>query len=236
MSVNTLTLSIIATLSMCTAGAADASDDAQSLGAIQRAAEHALRRQLDPGLAGVQLTAVDLDARLRVPACPTSLATEATMPRGTQSRVVVRVACKAPANWSINVPVDIRRETTVLVLRRPVARGESIGAGDVSVQTRVLPGLASPYVSKLADLNGRLTRRQLSEGTAVTAEAMNVPLLIHRGQSVTLASAAAGFEVRAPGVALADAAANQRVRVQNQNSLKIVEGVADTDGVVRVNP
>ena len=45
-----------------------------------------------------------------------------------------------------------------------------------------------------------------------------------------------GFEVRAPGMALADAAAEQRVRVRNLNSLKIVEGVADTAGVVRVNP
>jgi flagella basal body P-ring formation protein FlgA len=40
--------------------------------------------------------------------------------------------------------------------------------------------------------------------------------------------------VRAPGLAMSDAAANQRLRVQNLYSLKIVEGVADTDGVVRV--
>jgi flagella basal body P-ring formation protein FlgA len=45
----------------------------------------------------------------------------------------------------------------------------------------------------------------------------------------------AGIEVRAPGLAMADATANQRVRVQNLNSLKIVEGVADTEGVVRVS-
>ena len=64
----------------------------------------------------------------------------------------------------------------------------------------------------------------------MTADALAAALLIHRGQDVTLAAHAGGFEVRAPGLALADAAANQRVRVQNLNSLKIVEGVADTDG------
>ena len=53
---------------------------------------------------------------------------------------------------------------------------------------------------------------------------------------MTLAASRPGIEVRAPGLALADASANQRVRVQNLNSLKIVEGVADTEGVVRVNP
>ena len=68
----------------------------------------------------------------------------------------------------------------------------------------------------------------------MTADALDAALLIHRGQSVTLAARAGGFEVRAPGLAMADAAAEQRVRVRNLNSLKIVEGVADTEGVVRV--
>jgi flagella basal body P-ring formation protein FlgA len=240
MSVNSLTLSLcgafLFTWATTATAAASPGDGTQPLAAVQRAAEAALRRELDSSLTGVALTAVDLDTRLRVPACPTALETQTYLPRGNQTRVLVRVGCKAPTNWTINVPVDIRRETTVLVLRRAMARGESIGAGDVSVQTRTLAGLASPYFSKISDLNGRLTRRPLAEGTAITAEAMNVALLIHRGENVTLTSAAAGIEVRAPGLAMADAAANQRVRVQNLNSLKIVEGVADTQGVVRVNP
>ena len=102
--------------------------------------------------------------------------------------------------------------------------------GDVLVQSRVLPGLTSPYVSRPADLAGRLTRRPIPEGTAVTADALDAALLIHRGQSVILAARAGGVEVRAPGIALADAAAEQRVRVRNLNSLKVIEGVADTAG------
>jgi flagella basal body P-ring formation protein FlgA len=70
----------------------------------------------------------------------------------------------------------------------------------------------------------------------VSADALDAALLIHRGQSVILAARTGGVEVSAPGVALADAAAEQRVRVRNLNSLKVIEGVADTAGVVRVNP
>ena len=71
-------------------------------------------------------------------------------------------------------------------------RGEIIAAGDVLVQSRVLPGLTSPYVSRIADLTGRLTRRPIPEGTAVTADALDAPLLIHRGQNVILAARAGG--------------------------------------------
>jgi flagellar basal body P-ring formation protein FlgA len=218
------------------ARSATAEPGIQPLTAVRSAAVSALRRELDPALTGVELKAADLDSRLRLPACNTPLEASATVPRNLQARVIVRVACKSNANWSLNVPVEIHRTTDVLVLRRAVPRGESLGAADVAVQSRVLPGLTSPYVSKVSDLTGRLTRRALPEGTAVTADSLQAALLIHRGQNVTLAASAGGLQVRAPGLALADAAAHQRVRVQNLHSLKIVEGVADTEGVVRVNP
>lgn len=221
---------------LATQANSQAAPAAQSLPAVRAAAETALRRQLDAAMTGVIFDAAELDARLRLVACPAPLSANGTMPRGTQSRVMVRVSCKGSVNWSLNVPVDIHRKTEVLVMRRAVGRGENIAAGDVVAQSRVLPGLTSPYVTRPADLAGRLTRRPIPEGTAVTADALDAALLIHRGQSVVLSARAGGVEVRAPGLALADASAEQRVRVRNLNSLKVIEGVADTAGVVRVNP
>lgn len=204
-----------------------------SLDAVRAVAERALRAQLGAELTGVELSARSLDPRLRVRACGGKLESQASPPRGTQTRVLVQVSCPG-IPWSLNVPVDIRREFAVLVMRRPVARGESLAAADVTVQKRVLPGLSSPFVGRLEDLENRLTRRPLAEGTAVTADALTAALLIKRGQTVTLAASAGGIEVRAPGLALADATARQRLRVQNLDSLKVVEGVAESDGVVRV--
>jgi flagella basal body P-ring formation protein FlgA len=211
-------------------GAAEAWQD---LAAVRSSAERALRAQLDPDLKGVELSARALDPRLRVRACPTKPETRASAPRGTQTRVLVQVSCPG-IPWSLNVPVDIRREFDVLVMRRPAARGESLAAADVSVQKRVLPGLASPFVGRVEDLQNRLARRPLAEGTAITADSLTAALLIKRGQTVVLAASAGGIEVRAPGLALADATARQRLRVQNLDSLKVVEGVAEAEGVVRV--
>jgi flagella basal body P-ring formation protein FlgA len=241
MPVNTLTLSLLfglAVIGLATQANSQGTPApaAQSLPAVRSAAEAALRRQLDPAVTGVIFEAAELDSRLRLAACPAPFTVNAALPRGTQSRVMVRVACKSSVYWSVNVPVDTHRKMDVLVMRRAVGRGEKIAAGDVLVQSRVMPGLTSPYISRPADLAGRLTRRPIPEGTPVTAEALDAALLIHRGQSVILAARSGGVEVSAPGVALADAAAEQRVRVRNLNSLKVIEGVADTAGVVRVNP
>ena len=113
------------------------------------------------------------------------------------------------------MPVAIRRELTVFVLRRSLARGEALLAADVTSQKRVVPGMASTFITRIEDLGGRLARRPLPEGTALTVDALSAALLIHRGQDVTLTANAGGIEVRAPGRALADASARQRLRVQN---------------------
>ncbi len=59
-------------------------------------------------------------------------------------------------------------------------------------------------------------------------------VLVRRGQQVTLIAANGGVQIRAQGQALTEGAAADRVRVQNVSSLKVVEGVVESDGVVRV--
>jgi flagellar basal body P-ring formation protein FlgA len=206
---------------------------AQPLASIRTGAENAVRRSLDRNVSGVELEAVALDPRLALPACGAALSSFVPELRANQSRLPVRMGCASPA-WSINVPVEIRRTHEVLVMKRAVSRAQSIDVADVEVQKRVLPGLASPFVASPAELKGRVTRRPVPAGTALPADALTAALLIHRGQNVTLAAISNGIEVRAPGLALADAPAQGRVRVQNLNSLKVIEGVADTEGVVRV--
>ena len=239
MPVNPLTPKVVTILTALLLGfaavavAQDNTSALQPLDSIRTAAERALRTEL-AAVSGVKLTAATLDNRLRLPACGAPLETQTTAPRGSQSRALVRVGCSQGASWTLNIPVEIRRELTVFVLRRALARDEALQAADVTPQKRVLPGLAAPFITRPEDLQGRLARRALPEGTALTAEALTAALLIHRGQTVTLAANAGGIQVRAPGRAMTDASARQRVRVQNLESLKVVEGIAESDGVVRV--
>jgi flagella basal body P-ring formation protein FlgA len=206
---------------------------AESHASVRESAAQAVRASLDANLPAVTLVTATLDERLRLPACGSKLGTYVPELRANQSKLLVRVSCASPT-WYMNVPVEIHRTHDVLVLKRALGRGQTVEAADVAVQKRELPGLASPFVASIADLSGRLTRRPVPAGTALPADALTAALLIHRGQSVVLSAVSNGIEVRAPGLALADAAAHGRVRVQNLNSLKIVEGVADTDSVVRV--
>jgi flagellar basal body P-ring formation protein FlgA len=151
-------------------------------------------------------------------------------------RNTVAVSCQQGAEWTVYVPVMLESEGPVLVTTRAVARGDGLTAADVEARIQRVPGLASHFVVDPGDLTGRHARRALSAGTVVSNDLLATDLLIKRGQQVTLLASVGGIEVRASGKALTDGGAADRVRVQNLNSLRIVEGLVESADIVRISP
>jgi flagella basal body P-ring formation protein FlgA len=206
----------------------------QALDAIQGAAETFVRTQLPRSSDKYFLSASHLDERLRLTQCVAPLETFLQTPGTLTARTSVGVRCTTQNPWTVYVQVALEQEVAVLVLRRPLARRARIDANDVELQTRRVPGLGSNFISDLTILEGRRLRRALPAGAALTADALATEVLIRRGQQVTLLAASDTVQIRAQGQALTDGAANERIRVQNLRSLKIVEGVIEDAGTVRV--
>ena len=124
----------------------------------------------------------------------------------------------------------------MLVLRHAVQRDALLTPADVSMETRRIDGLGAAYLESPSELEGRTVRRTLSAGTTLTIDMFAADDVVHRGQAVTLLAATEAIEVRAAGRALEDAPAGARLKVENLSSMKVVEGVAQAAGVVRVDP
>jgi len=220
-------------LSIATATAQAAN---QSLESVRDAATRYLARQSGDQTRS-QFDASALDPRLRLAQCPTTL--EAFAPptaNASAARVTVGVRCSAGAQWTVYVPVAVSSNVKVLILKGAIQRGAHIGADDVTLEERHLPGLASEAVSSLDALAGRHARGSLPSGTALTLDMLASDALIKRGQRVTLIASLGGIEVRAAGEALSEAGSTGRVKVQNLSSMRIVEGVAESADQVRVSP
>jgi flagella basal body P-ring formation protein FlgA len=207
----------------------------QSLESIRSAAESFVRSQLPPTRGKYYVNATRLDARLRLANCADVLETFVANNGVVQTRTTVGVRCPTSGGWTVYVPVAVESEAPVLVLRRALARRARIEALDVELQTRRLPGISSNFVSDVAAIQGRRLRRALPAGSPLTSDALDRDVLVQRGQRVTLIASTGGVEIRAQGQALADGAAHDRIRVQNVNSLKVVEGVVENAGTVRVD-
>jgi flagella basal body P-ring formation protein FlgA len=214
-----------------------AQDAAQSLDAIRAAAQAYVLGSLpkrEPG--ATQVLVGTLDPRLRLARCEKELT--AALPTGAtfRERMTIAVSCPEGNTWTIYVPVTIETRAKVLVLRKPAARGARVGAEDVEVQDRVVGGPSDSFLTDVAQLEGYTLKRPLAAGAALSIDVLAVDMVVKRGQSVTLMASASGIEVRAPGRAMSDAPASGRVKVQNLNTLRIVEGVVESADVIRVSP
>lgn len=228
-----MVLTLIAWFSAAMAQEAGASR-IESTEAIRATAEAFVKSQLpvEANVAGV--TAGMLDSRLRLVRCTGGM--HGQLPAGAQllSRTMVGVACEGPVHWVVYVPVTVESRISVLVLKHPVPRDARLTSADVTIETRKVTGMATAFLTDVADLLARTTARPLPIGTTLTMDMFKADLVIKHGQDVTLIASAGGVEVRASGRALSDAAGGTRVKVQNLSSLKVVEGVVEGPDTVRV--
>jgi flagellar basal body P-ring formation protein FlgA len=206
----------------------------QSIDDVQTAAEEFVRSRLPASPAKQYVTAAKLDPRLRVDSCDQPLQTFEQSATALGERVTVGVRCAAANTWTLYVPVAVEVEIPVLVLRRALARRARVAIIDVEPQTRRVPGNAASFLLDAASLQGHRLKRSLPAGTALTVDMLVPDVVVRRGQQVTLIAASGPVEIRAQGHALTEGGVADRVRVQNTSSLKVVEGVVESDSVVRV--
>jgi flagella basal body P-ring formation protein FlgA len=221
-------------LLLCTLFATAAFATTQPIEQVQAAAEAFVRAHLPASQAKQFVSAAKLDPRLRVTLCDQPLQTFEQSTTALGERVTVGVRCASANTWTLYVPVSVEVEIPVLVLRRALARRAPVALIDVEPETRRMPGSAAVFIQDATSLQGHRLKRSLPAGTALTVDMLVPDVVVRRGQQVTLIAANGPVEIRAQGHALTEGGLSDRVRVQNMSSLKVVEGVVESDSVVRV--
>jgi flagella basal body P-ring formation protein FlgA len=107
-------------------------------------------------------------------------------------------------------------------------------AADLKVEEHDLSELPLGFLDDPAIAVGLTASRPISGGAFLTNQQLVAAKAVQRGQSVTLIADAGGISVRMAGRALSDGLMNQRVRVQNLSSGKVVEGIARSEQVVEI--
>jgi flagella basal body P-ring formation protein FlgA len=208
--------------------------DTQPIDEVQAAAETFVRSHLPASQAKQFVSAAKLDPRLRVAQCGEPLQAFEQSVTALGDRFTIGVRCASANSWTLYVPVSVEVEIPVLVLRRALARRARVAIIDVEPETRRMPGSAAVFIQDAASLQGHRLKRSLPAGTALTVDMLVPDLVVRRGQQVTLIAASGPVEIRAQGHALTEGGVDDRVRVQNISSLKVVEGVVESESVVRV--
>lgn len=111
------------------------------------------------------------------------------------------------------VVANVTRIQPVVTALRKIDRGEFIRAADVEVREHE-GSLPSTAISTLAEAVGMEARRSISEGSILQKSQLSAPLLVERGETVTVFARTAGITVRTFAVARQDGAQGELVQVE----------------------
>lgn len=211
-----------------------AAADWQPVDSIRETAARYAASQLGADGADMRVEAGELDSRLRMKRCDAPLSGFLPNGMGNGNRLVVGVRCEGSKPWKLYVPVRIARYGDVLVVTRSLPRGHLLTAADVRSEKRDLSSHLNTYAGSLGQLPGRRLKRPVLAGTPITHNMVDAERVVRRGQKVTLVVDNGGMEIRMAGKALSDGALDQRIRVENMSSRRVVEGVVRSAEVVEI--
>jgi flagellar basal body P-ring formation protein FlgA len=121
----------------------------------------------------------------------------------------------------------------VVVPSRDIARGEVITNSDLTFGTVAGSALMGGTITKLDAVQGMEARRALRSGEVLSANDLRHPVVVTKGQTITMMFEAPGVELTAMGRAMSEGGVDDTVTIQNPASYRMISGVVIAPGVVR---
>jgi len=230
----TLAAAGIATAAAAAAAAEGNASEFQEIPALENLARAAAMQELPPLTDHERLLIGPIAPGLELRRCGVPVKPVAGSATHMKDRVTVELRCAGPTAWHIYVPARIIGTSAVAVAAHAIVTGSVLTANDVRVEQHDLSELPPGFFDDPANAVGLTAARPISGGAIITNQQLVGAKAVQRGQSVTLLADAGGIQVRMAGRVLSDGLVNQRVKVQNLSSGKVVEGIARSEQVVEI--
>ncbi len=121
----------------------------------------------------------------------------------------------------------------IVVPSHDIARGETINEGDLTFVTVDGSALMSGVPTKMDEVKGMQSRRMLVAGQPFRADDVRRPIVVTKGQTVTMQFLAPGVELTAMGRAMSEGGVGDTVTIQNPISYRMIAGTIVAPGTVR---
>lgn len=161
-----------------------------------------------------------------------------TQPTGGNRRLLSRlrydISCPAAPGWTITVIMKATVNVPVVTSAQGLERGRIIGEGDIALSEQNVAQIADRFFTQPQEVIGQTVKRRLNAGQPITAAALDQPVLVARGQQVMLIIQHQGIEASTMGEALKQGRKGEMIRVRNLSSQRVVDGLVESAGVVRV--
>lgn len=209
-------------------------EELQSRESIEHAAYMHVFEQVQANYDDAQIVMDSLDKRLRLHACDKPLEAFSNGKKIRLGKQTVGVKCSSPVAWSLYVPVKVKVFKPVVITSRPLAANQIVSKSDIKVVSLDIGSFHQGYIKNPQQIIGQQLKYPLSMGSVINPNSLKQQKIVKRGELISLIAKAGNMEVRMSGKALSDGTLGQRVRVKNLSSKRVVEGIVDGPGVIKV--
>jgi len=210
--------------------------DFQDIAQLEALAKSAAAAVLPAPADRQRLQAGPIQPNMRLARCENPVQSGVAPGLRARDRVLIELRCPGATGlaWHIYVPVKLIGTSAVAIASHALVAGTVLTARDLIVEQRDVTSLPPGYFNDPGVAVGLTASRAISAGAVLTNQQLMGTKAVQRGQTVTLIADAGGIAVRMAGRALSDGLINQRIRVENLSSGKIVEGIARSEQVVEI--
>jgi flagellar basal body P-ring formation protein FlgA len=210
------------------------SSELQDLGQLEALARSEAAHNLPPLTDRQRFIAGPIEAHVHLERCSQPVKPLVSSGGHMRDRILVELRCPGTPPWHIYVPVRVVGTSSVTIAARAIVAGAVLTEKDLRVEQRDIPELPPGYLDDPTVAVGLTASRPISSGAVITNQYLVGSKAVQRGQTVTLVADAGSMSVRMAGRALSDGLINQRVKVENLSSGKVVEGIARSEQVVEI--
>ena len=147
--------------------------------------------------------------------------------------LVLMFSALLPAAMLAAASAAMANTVRIVVPAHDVARGDVIGESDLTYTTVDGSALMSGVPTSINEIKGMQARRVLAAGQPFRGDDVRRPIVITKGQTVTMQFAAPGVELSAMGRAMTEGGVGDTVTIQNPASYRMISGVVISPGTVR---
>jgi flagella basal body P-ring formation protein FlgA len=181
-----------------------------------------------------EIDVLPLDNLLKLPECTQALTAVMAGDVVNAGRITVGVRCDTGSKWSIFTSAIVKLFDQVLVLAQPIQQGEIISPQHLTMEKRDVSILRGDFITRVEQLENKQATRYLPKGTILSLKYFAEPLLIKRGDRVTISAIKTTFNIEMKGIAMSDGLKNQRISVKNESSGRIISATVIEAGRVLV--
>jgi len=121
----------------------------------------------------------------------------------------------------------------IVVPAHDIARGDTISESDLTYASVDGAALMSGVPTKMNEVLGLQARRVLAAGQPFRGDDVRRPIVVTKGQTVTMQFSVPGVELTAMGRAMSEGGVGDTVTVQNPASFRMVTATVTGPGAVR---